>query len=82
MKISLNADGSAQISDADEGRVNANGTPAASSWSVNADQLGKHLRGIATAAHPWKNASPGDKSAAADAAASYAIAVAQAAANK
>ena len=88
MKIAINPDGSAQVDSLDEGRLNADGTQAGEVWNVNAEQLGKHLRGMPTprkvptvADHPWSNLSAGDKTAARDAAAQFTEQAAQDARN-
>jgi hypothetical protein len=79
MKITLNADGSAVASNADEGRLNKDGSPAVDTWSMGAGQLGPHLRGVERELakgdkerHPFAGASKGDLSAARDAAAEFA----------
>lgn len=56
-----------QISNDDEGKVNPDGTHAASAWTFrDGEQLDKHLAGLADKKHPFASLSAGDKSAALD----------------
>jgi len=84
MKLFLNPDGSAQINNFDEGKLNPDGSPAQDNWGCAPDQLGKLIASMPTPKkvpvvggedHPWSNLSAGDKTAARDAAAQYADAV-------
>ena len=61
VKLTINPDAYATV-------VKVGDDGSVTSWDMAPRQLAKHLRGIAQAAHPFNGLSPGDKSAAADAA--------------
>lgn len=78
MKATVNADGSCVVTNADESLLNPDGSIAVETWTMSADQLSAHLRGMPTPRkvptvndHPWSNLSAGDKTAARDAAAQF-----------
>lgn len=61
-KATINPDASVTVVKTDD-----NGGQAV--WDLTPEQVGKHMRGIDKQAHPFASLSPGDKSAALDAAA-------------
>jgi hypothetical protein len=67
IKATINPDGAlAVVKTAD--KPNPDGSAGVTQWDVKADQVQKHMRGIADASHPFAGMSAGDKSAALDAA--------------
>lgn len=67
--ITLSANGNGTFNITRTGDVAAvDGSAQVSQWTLSGRQLAKHLRGIANPNHPFNALSPGDKSAALDAA--------------